>query len=336
MSGHDRGPTFDLGEGIHVEHLGAEGDEIHLSFFGDRDGKVAELVERRVPSGFYADRTAGGELRNRVLEAVEAEYGDDVNTTIVSGGIERMYDVYRTEIVTDEDLQSDAANQLRNETERVVVHAGDGESTATVRFNHNGHSFEIDFGEAEWMSADCSTKIRNRYWGETGERIEISPEEWEILRDEWDDSVVARVVNEVTHEAEIATELIRLLETWIEPTEDTGRLHADPKNARYDRDNDAHPDAQIRENHDDVDVLWIQTAVINEALNDIPGAKPDRACKVPLAQHLQENGVILRGSKTITGQRIPVWAFDAEVFGGRELLGNDGDGDGGDDREVSL
>lgn len=334
---------LDLGDGIAADYQVIEGGRLRLTFYANADtADMTEITVVETDPDFY-DRPENerGRVKNRLLDAVN-EHCDGVSDELVLGGYEKLCRTFaEADVEDDADMRSPIVNQLLRETDRVEMHAGDDSATITVSLSRaDGPSLSIDFDSAEWTSNDCGAKIREQYHIKHRELIEIEPEEWQTLRDIWNDQIERVVRDEGTEDDETAHELIRRLSTRIKVTEDYDEIHNDPKIALYDRNNDNRNDTEIDEQHGDVDVLWVQTAVISEVLDDLPGSTPP---KNALARRLINDDTLLRGRKGFGKDKLPVWAFDPEPFGGRALVGDgdesdddsEDDGDGAD-REVSL
>lgn len=279
-------------------------------------------------------------MKNLLLKAID-EHCSDVSEQIVLGGYEELCRTFaEADVEDDEDMRSPIVNQLLRETDRVEMHASDDSATISVSLSRaGGPGLSIDFESSEWTSNDCGAKIREQYHVAHQELIDIEPEEWQMLRDIWNDQIERVVRDEGTEDDETAHELVRRLASRIKVTENYDEIRNDPKIALYDRNNDDREDSEIAERHGDTDVLWVQITTVSEVLDDLPGETP---AKNALARRLIGENTLLRGRKTFGEDRLPVWAFDPEPFGGRALVGEeDDDGesedeDEGDDREVSV
>lgn len=330
-----------LGDGIAVDYQAIGGGRLRLTFYAGADSADLREIctEETVPDFYDRPENERGRVKNRLLDAID-EHCDDVSKEVVRGGYEELCREFEeADVVEDEDLRSPIVNQLLRETECVEMHASDENATITVQLSRvGGPSLSIDFDEVDWTSSDCGDKIRQQYYVAHQELIDVAPEEWETLRDVWNDQIERVVRDEGSEDDETAHELIRRLSNRIKVTEEYDELQNDPKIALYDRENNDRADSEIQEEHGDVDVLWVQAAAISEVLEEIPEATPDD--KPNLARRLISNDTLLRGQKTFGKKRLPVWAFDAEWFGGRTLVGgdvtDDGENEDDGDREVSV
>lgn len=329
-----------LGDGVRADYQAVEGGRLRLTFYAKAGGDdLRKICTEETDPDFYAKHdNERGRVKNRLLDAVDEHCDDDVSKETVRNGYSRLCQTFEeADVVDDEDLRSPIVNQLLRETESVEMHAADDSAPITVRLGRPGTDLSIDFNEVEWTSSDCGDKIRQQYYVAHRELIDVTGDEWETLRDIWNDQI-ERVVRDEGRETDDTTySLIRRLRNRIKVTEEYDELRNDPKVALYDRNNEDRGDADIAETHGNVDVLWVQTAAISDVLDDMPGTSADSDTKATLARRLLDDDTLLRGRKTFGRDRLPVWAFDPERFGGRSLIG-DGDEDEGDDgdRGVSV
>ena len=332
----DPSNRFRLGDGIAVEYAGQAGGQIRLTFCAGADtNDMREICTQDVEPDFYAARTPRGEVKNRLLEAIP----DDVSEDVVKGGFEQLCRLFEeADVVEDEDLRSPIVNQILDETQSVEVHAGDDSAQFIVTLSRGGSPTTLAFDQSQWASDDCGSLVREKYLVAFNELIEVSGEEWQTLRDVWHEKPDRYVRDESSDDDETIHALIRRLKNRMSVIEEYDKLRNDPKNVLYDRDNDDRADSQIQENHGDVDVLWVQSSVITELLDEMPGAAP--ADKGNLASEMIRDGTLLRSRRQFGGDKLSAWAFDAEVFGGRILVGEDDEDDesdeSDDDRKVSI
>ena len=328
---------FRLGDGIVVEYQAIKGGQIRLTFSaGGGTNDMREICTQDVEPDFYAERTPRGTVRNELLRSVP----DDVSENVVKGGFDQLCRIFEeADVVEDEDLRSPTVNQLLGETEAVEVHAGDDSAQFIVTLSRGGSTTTLEFDQSQWASDDCGSSVREQYLVAFNELIEVSEEEWRTLRDVWHEQPDRIVRDESSDDDETIHDLIRRLKNRVSVIEEYGKLRNDTKNALYDRDNSLNGgDSTIQEEYGDADVLWIQPAVITELLDEIPGASPEN--KSNLASTMIRDGTLLRSRRQFGNDNHPAWAFDAEQFGGRVLLGEgdeDDESDGeDDDREVSI
>ena len=341
----DPSNRFRLGEGIAVEYAGTEGGKIRLTFYAGADtNDMSQIYTEIVSPDFYArHQNERGKVKNRLVKAAP----DDVPEDVVRGEFEQLCRRFEeADVVADEDLRSPIVNQLLDETQSVEVHAGDEDATITVQLSRDdGRGLTLSFDASEWVSNDPTAKIREQYYVAYRELIEVTPEEWETLREAWDDRVERVVRDESSDDDETIHALIRELKKRMKVIEEYDKIRNDTKNVLYDRNNNDRADSQIQERHDEVDVLWVQSSVITELLDEMPGTSPDD--KGTLASEMIRDGTLLRSRRQFGTDKLSMWAFDAEVFGGRILVGeseddaddaDDGDesDESDDDREVSI
>lgn len=333
----DEPRRFRLGDGIVVEYQGIEGGRIRLTFYaGAHTNDMRAICTHDVEPDFYAARTPRGEVRNDLLRSIP----DGVSEDVVRGGFEELCrDFEELDVVEDEDLRSPTVNQLLDETEAVEVHAGDDSARFIVTLSRGCSTTTLEFDQSQWASDDCGSSVREQYLVAFNELIEVSEEEWRTLRDVWHEKPDRIVRDESSDDDETIHALIRRLKNRMNVIEEYDKLRNDTKNALYDRDNSLNGgDSTIQEEHGDADVLWIQPAVITELLEEIPGATPEN--KSNLASSMIRDGTLLRSRRQFGNDNYPAWAFDAEKFGGRILVGegdeDDGNDESDDDREVSI
>ena len=335
-----------LGEGIAVEYSATDGGQLRLTFYADADTADMRQIATHEASADFYDRPENerGQVKNVLMEAIDEHCGDDVSKPIVRAGYEELCQQFQEQaVIDDEDRWSPIVRRLYDETDSVTMYASGDRGTITVRLsNDDGHGPVLEFDQTEWIGMGGGEKIREQYLVSHAELIEVTPGEWETLRDIWHDEIERFVSEETDGDDEIAHEVVRRLSQRINVVEDYDQLRNDTKNALYDRENAERDDAEIQSEHGAVDVLWVQASAITEILDEIPGRSADEGAKSALARHMIERGTLLRGRKTFGRDRLPVWAFDPEPFGGRDLLGADGEDedaendDGTRDGEVSL
>lgn len=274
-AGAEAANLFRLGDGVAVEYQAIEGGRIRFTFYADT-ADMREIGSKDVSPDFYAKpENERGEVKNAILEAVDEHCGDGVSKVVVRGGYEQLCREFENaDVVDDEDLRSPIVNRLLAETETVEVHTGDESARFTVELvRDDGATATFTFDQSEWASSDCGAKIREQYLVAHTELIEVTPEEWQTLRDVWNGRIDRTIRDETGEIDEVAHDLVRRLKQRITATEDYEKLRNDTKIALYDPENATRTDQQIREQHGEVDVLWMQASAINEVLEDIPARR---------------------------------------------------------------
>lgn len=244
---------------VEFEPVGASKVKLRASYDGEQlaSGEYAEVFRNN-----DRGRTNRGEFKNNVADSVEAVEGlaaDDVKSAI-RRWFEQIADMFEEEEI---DIVSEEAEEIIHGTHTPVKIHGGEETTWEVELTYAGRKNTLEFTAAEMRGGPgpLGDKIANYYF----EIIEIEPEDWESIRDYWNDnSEVVAVVDETGRDA-VAERFINKLNDAVRPLESLEQVPTEPAGAWYDEDNSGGtPDAPAGE-----PVLWVQSRFVGDKVEAI-------------------------------------------------------------------
>jgi hypothetical protein len=251
----------EIAGGVVVEFEPVGGSKVNLRARYDEEllasGEYAEIIRNN-----DRGRTNRGEFRNNVADSVEEIEGLDADD--VKSALRRWFEAIIDEAEEEEiDIVSDEAEEIINGTHTPVEIHGGEETTWEVELTYAGRTNTLEFttGEMRGGPGALGDKIANYYF----ELIEIEKEDWESIRDYWNDhSEVVAVVDETGRDA-VAERFVNKIQDAVRPLEDLEQVPTDPSGAWYDPDNSGNsPDAPP-----DVPVLWVQSRFFGDKLEAI-------------------------------------------------------------------
>ncbi len=256
------GFTDEIAGGVEIDFDPAGGAKVDLQ---------ARYDDELLASGLYAEvfrkthrgRTNRGEFINNVADSVDDISGldsDEIKTAL------RQWFDELAEIAEEEELafQPEHVRQIIEGTEPPVEIHGGEETTWQVTLTYAGRTTDLEFTAAEMVgggAASLQEKLANYFY----EIVEIEPEDWETIRDYWQDhSEVVAVVDETGRDAVVDRFLNRVTDA-VRPLEELEQIPTDPSGAWYDAENSAGcPDAPA-----DAPVLWVQSRFFADKLEAI-------------------------------------------------------------------
>ena len=240
-----------LAGGVEVEFEPVAGGKMRLRSLYEGDvlerGEYAEVFR-----GTHRGRTNSGEFINNTAEAVREVDGLDAEE--IKASLKSWF-TDMAEIAEEEELafQPDHVRELIEGTHLPVEIHGGEETTWKVELTYAGRTTDVKFTAAEMVGGGAGAleeKLANYYF----EIVEIEPEDWETIRDYWQDHAeVVSVVDETAEDA-VADRFVNKLTDAVRPLESLEQVATEPAGAWYDADNTA--------GCDDVPagdpVLWVQ------------------------------------------------------------------------------
>lgn len=251
-------------------------------------GTIANRIESGVPAGIDGEAVAN-EFRS-LCSTLSANH-DDVQAT------------WLPPIVTD----------LLEQTQCVEVYGGDP-TTFAVTMKRDGAEHEIEFTTGEFMAPN-SAPFRDKYGAVFYEKIDIEPDVWERLVDEWLEMKEIVAVESYSEEQATADEVADVLADRLTPVDDRNVLANGTMSAWYDEDNSKHDkDVANATDQEDPDVLWVRSDAVREVLPDV--GKP-REYFGTLSGTLRKTGMTFTTTKGIVvdGDEKRCCTFDPEVLG---------------------
>lgn len=259
---------------------------------------------------FYRSDQKVGTVANRIKsgisdgidgEAVADEFRSLCST--LSSNHDEVQSAWQPPIVTE----------LLSQTQRVEVFGGDP-TTFTVAMKCNGAEHELEFTTGEFMAPNPAP-FRDKYGAVFYEKIDIEPEVWEELVDEWLDMKEVVAVESYSDEKATADEVADVLADRLTPVDDRSVLANGSMSAWYDKDNSKHDgDVIDAAGEETPDVLWVRSDAVREVLPDI--GKP-REYLQTLSPTLRKTGKTYTTSKPvdIAGGQKRCYAFDPKEVG---------------------
>jgi len=250
---------IDAGVSVTVNPVGGAKVDLRARLDGEllASGEYAEVFR-----GNHRGRTNRGEFINNVVDSLEdsSVKGEKIRTQL------RKWFDEMAEIAEEEWLafQPDHVVEIVEGTQLPVeIHAGE-ETTWQVTLTYSGRTTDLEFTAAEMVGgggASLEEKLANYYF----EIVEIEKEDWELIRDYWqDNSEVVSVVDETGRDA-VADRFINRLTDAVRPLEDLEQIPTDPSGAWYDGDNSA----GCKDAGEDDPVLWVQSRFYGDKLEAI-------------------------------------------------------------------
>lgn len=189
-------------------------------------------------------------------------------------------------------FRSEVVQQLLDETTAVNVYASEN-TTIEVTLSKNGSDRSIEFEPAEWTSS-VPGKLAERYYNTFLERIEVQPEDWDDLVDEWEDmKEIASRETTTTWDA-IVERVIAMLKKRHIPHESRDAFKNDEKTTWYEK-------------NEDEATLWVRSSFVADLLEDA-GKTPEELSE--LSKHLSKRDLTKGSTKKRSGLR--AYPFDPE------------------------
>ncbi|WP_136689993.1 hypothetical protein [Halorhabdus amylolytica] len=206
-------------------------------------------------------------------------------------------------------LLTDEVAQIIDGTHSVKVHGG--ETTVwKVTLTFAGRTKELEFTASEMVSGSggaLQEKIANQFY----ELVEIEKEDWEAIRERWQEqSEVVSVVDETASDA-VADRVLEYLKNNLIPVGDREKMGNDVAAVWYDGDNATVCDDAPTEGP----IAWVQGSFLSDQLES---AGKNLEYKSTLVRDLIDRGDLYSGSeqrKWAWDTRTRVYPFNPESLG---------------------
>lgn len=259
---------------VTLEYEPLPGGQMRIAAFAS--GDVLESGE--YSTKIFGSATLKGQFLNSVEESLTDKSGVDAGEIRqeLKEWFAEMNEVDEEEqeekFLTDEIRQIIAGTQYP-----VEIHGGE-ETIWNVEITFAGRTSELQFTSAQMVSgggAALQEKIANNFF----EIIEVEKEDWEAIRDRWQqNSEVVSVVSETGEDA-IAERVVSMLSRALTPVEERDDMKRDVANAWYDEGNSTlYPECKM-----DDDILWIQDDFL---VDQLERAGKQTSYKGQLVKHL--------------------------------------------------
>jgi hypothetical protein len=318
----------------------AHGVEIGFEPVGGGEMRLVGYYEDEVMvRGEYADvfagnhhgRTNRGEFINRLEESLSSVEGlEEAN---ISAQVRQWFDEM-AEIAAEEELAFQpqyVQDIIQGTNYPVEVHIAE-QTTWNVELTFAGRTSELQFTAAE-MAGDSSGLLREKIANYHIEIVDIEPEDWEIIRDHWQDENNREVVSTVEETASdaIADRVVEKVSNAVKPVKDRDDMGNDVAAAWYDADNaTVYDDAPA-----DAPIVWVQDSFL---VDQLEAAGKNLEYKGQLIKDLiARDDVYGKRKRTTWGvwdKKTKLYPFDPDALGVSE-----DDAAGGDDpnhSEVDL
>lgn len=299
--------TQEIADGyVTLEYEPVGGGQMRIAAYAN--GDVLE-------SGEYSDKIFGSAtLRGQFLNSVESSLEDraGVDAGKIRNELREWFAVMNEtdrEEQAEKFLPSEIQNIIEGTHYPVEIHGGET-TTWHVTLTYAGMTKELEFTAAEMVGGGdggLQEKIATKFF----EIVEIEPEDWEAIRDRWDqDSDVVSVVEETASDA-VADRVLTKLRDTLRVVDDREDMGNDVAAAWYDEDNaTVYDDAP-----EDAAIVWVQDDFL---VDQLKAAGKKIECKSQLVKDLIARGD-LYGSrvrrKWAWDTREKLYPFDPEVLG---------------------
>lgn len=253
--------TDEIAAGVSVRYEPVSGGKLDLRAFHDDEllasGEYAEVLR-----GSHRGRTNRGEFINKVVDSLETTAVDaEIIEDELGDWFQQLADMAEEEELA---FQPDYVVEIIEGTDLPVEIHGGEETTWRVDLTYAGRTTELEFTAGEMIgggSAALEEKLANYYY----ELIDIEPEDWETIRDYWDDHSEEVAFVEETGRDAVASRFLDRLTDGVRPLESLEQVAKDPSGAWYDPDNSA----GCADAPGDAPVLWVQSRFYTDKLEAI-------------------------------------------------------------------
>lgn len=298
----------DVAGGVQLGYEPIGGGELRLRAVYDGDvlarGDYAEVTR-----GTHRGRTNRGEFINNVKETVADVDGLDAED--IGTELRKTFESF-IEQAEEEELayQADYVRDIVEGTHLPVEIHGGEETTWVVELTYAGKTAELEFSAAEMVgsgAASLEEKLANYFY----QLEEIEPEDWETIRDYWDDnSEVVAVVDETGRDA-VTERFVNKVADAVRPLAELEQLPNDPSGAWYDAENEAGLDGT------DGPILWVQSRFVSDKIEAIGKQleyKP-QLTKQLIAEDVLHAGNVRRTWNGVFPSRARLYPFDPRELG---------------------
>lgn len=262
------------------------------------------------PRDVFSRRTPKGQFLNSAEDALEDRDGVDATATRAEL---KQWLADMNEIKSEEKREhvlSDTVNAIIDGTQ-YPVEVYDGEPTVwKVTLEFEGRVRDLEFTASELISSGSEAleqKIANQFF----EVVDIAGEDWEEIRDRWQEHKrIAHIAEETTADA-IADRVLSKIRERAIAIADREKFGNDHANVWFDEGNSAAAEAAAPE----ADIVWVQDELLVSQIERV-GKAIDY--KGQLIKDLIEDGALYGSGvrrRWGDGHRVKVYPFDPESLG---------------------
>lgn len=262
-------PTDEIGEqfvdvagGVELGYEPVGGGKLRLRAVYDGD-VLAKGDYAEVTRGTHRGRTNRGEFINNVKDTVAGVDGLDADE--IGTSLRQTFEQF-IELAEEEEraFQAEHVRDIIDGThEPVEIHGGE-QTTWVVTLTYAEKTADLEFTAGEMVGSGAAAleeKLANYFY----QLEDIEPEDWETIRDYWDDhSELVTVVDETGRDA-VAERFVNKVADAVRPLSELEQMPNDPSGAWYDTENAAACDAAPA----DAPVLWVQSRFFTDKLEAI-------------------------------------------------------------------
>jgi len=252
----------DVAGGVELGFEPIGGGELRLRATYDGD-VLAKGDYAEVTRGTHRGRTNRGEFINNVKDTVASVEGLDADE--IGTSLRQTFEEF-IEIAEEEEraFQAEHVREIINGThEPVEIHGGE-QTTWVVRLTYAGKTAELEFTAGEMVgggAAALEEKLANYFY----QLEDIEPEDWDTIRDYWDDHSELKTVVDETGRDAVADRFVNKVADAVRPLAELEQIPNDPSGAWYDENNAAAYDGAPA----DGPVLWVQGRFFTDKLEAI-------------------------------------------------------------------
>lgn len=240
--------TEDIIGPVQIEYEPIPGGQIKLAIKHDGD----LLHSSKYKSKVFGSDQLRGQFINNAIDAL-SEY--DVDKSDVTRALREWFSE-----MNELDKEEQKNKLLTPEVQKIIdgthypveIHGGET-TTWNVEMTYAGRSAELEFTAAE-MATDSSAALKEKIANQFFELVEIQQDDWQAIRDRWNEnSEVVNVVEETAQDA-VADRVLSKLSNTIKVVSDREDMGNDVAAAWYDQENTTvYDDAPL-----DAEIVWIQ------------------------------------------------------------------------------
>lgn len=293
---------------VTLEYEPVGGGEIRIAAYAS-NGDVLE-------SGEYNTKIFGSAtLRGQFLNSVEAslENRSGVDAAQARNELKEWF-AAMNEVDQEEQAEKflpDHVRRIIDGTEYPVeIHGGEPTTwNATVAFA--GRTRELEFTASEMTGMGGAGALEDKIASKFFEIVDIEPEDWEAIRDRWDEnSKVVSVVEESASDA-VADRVLSKISNTLKPVPDREQMGNDVAASWYDPTNETAYDAAGPE----ASIVWIQDDFL---VDQLEAAGKNVEYKGQLVKNLINRGDVYGSrarKKWAWDKRTKLYPFDPAALG---------------------
>jgi len=260
------------------------------------------------PERFYEQRTARGEIKNAVSDAL----GD---TPVEPDDWERAWKQKMSEMVAQSDdakaeLVPENVRQIAEGTQSVYVTMGGETRKWEITIEWNGKTGEIVLDHND-MAGGGTMAVKSQMFKEFANSPYIQQEDWDALKSFWIEQQEERAIETMTEMDRVVESFVTELRTRVTYYDDPEKLKADKESAWVDWGN-SHG---VKVTDDLTGVVWVRSDLVTEIVNSIENAPRIGE----LGGELGKREYTVQSSQSLKpagdGSKRRYWYFDPDKLG---------------------